>query len=184
MTAIKQKNPLTSKILTDDVYNTIVSETDKSLNLSNKEKEVLLENPVPRFIAEIPYLTGQPVPETAAALNLITYITGSRNRQFFAQRDGQNIRERIDTYIRGHKADREAMELCIDILEEVSLYDHKNDYEEDLVNNHPNPLIKGEINFESEKRRLCLKRVNYSENTRKLIEKRYEGDVLSVWWFG
>lgn len=169
-------------ILNNGVYGELINQVNSVMNLTEKENKTLFIHSVPRFIAEIPFLANQKNPEVKAVLNLISYIGGSRNSEFFAQRKEQSISERIDTYINNSDGNREVLNLCRDILEEVSLYDHKNDAEEDMKNNHPNPLNRGEIVFKTEKRRLRLKREGYSQNIKNLIEGRFEGEVLSSFW--
>lgn len=177
-----QNSQIKREILNNEVYNKLVKEVNRVMNLTEKEKGTLLTHSVPRFIAEIPFLAEQENPAIKAANNLICYMAGSRNRSFFAQREGQNIAERIDTYINANDGNNEVLNLCKDILEEVSLYDHKSDAEEDKKTGHANPLNRGEIDFTQEKRRLILKKKGYSQHIRNLIEGRFEGEVLSYFW--
>lgn len=176
------KKPEKKPIFTDSMYYRVIDEVEKCLVLTLKEKRNLYSNPVPRFVAEIPTLAGQQTPEVKSAMNLISYITGSRNKDFFAQRTGQTIRERIDTYIHGSDGDQQIMALCRDILEEVSLFDHKNDIKKDEEEGYFNPLSAGEICFLQEKKRLERRRLSFSPVVRSLVEGRFEGQVLSIFW--
>lgn len=178
----KSKRKNSRNYLSDNDYSEIIQEVHYCLNLTTRERFNLERGAVARFIAEIPYMAYQSTPGVTAAFNLISYITGSRNRDFFAQRKDQSISERIDTYIHGSDGKREVIQLCKDILEEVSLFDHKNDLTEDLKNNHPNPLIRGEIDFDTERRRLALKKLTYNRSVRNLVENSYKGVYLSTWW--
>lgn len=178
------QNSVSNKVLfTEKLYAEMIHEADRCLGLSYKERENLEKNSVPRFIAEIPFMAEQENPEEKGIFNLISYVTGSRNPGFFAQRKAQTIRERIDTYLHGSDGNREIMELCRDIIEEVSLYDHKSDLEEDKKTGHPNPILRGEIDFIKEKRRLKAKRLNYSPSIRNMVEGKFEGEVLSKYWW-
>lgn len=177
-----QKTKKDEMFLTDECYLQVINKANMALNLSVKELRLLKECVVPRFIAEIPFLAKQENPEVISAFNLISYITGSRNKKFFAQRANQTISERIDTYIHGSDGDREVVSFCKDVLEEVSLYDHKSDLPLDAEKGYPNPLLSGEIDFHTERKRLKARKYSYSHRVRKLIEGRYEGEILASFW--
>lgn len=182
MTLNKKKLKSEVLCLTDEMYRECVLQADKVMSFSEKEKNILSQSPVARFMAEIPWITNQKTPEVVAAMNLISYVAGGRNKNFFAHRPGQSLRERIIPYIHGFKEDQDVFSLCLDVLEEVSLHDHFSDKDQDRLTGHSNPINNNEIDFKVEQRRLKLKRESYSDKVKNLVEGRWDGDILCWYW--
>lgn len=179
-TILKENNSY--KNLSDVEYFRLVNECNRSLNLTKGEYELLLNSPVPKFIAGIPYLANEINPDILACMNLNTYITGTRNGSFFQARENETIAERIEPYIHSVNGDTETISLCKLILEEVSLLDHKNDFEKDIKSGHSNPLVAGIIDFQKEKERLSNKKKTYPKKIQELVDRTFRGDILNSFW--
>lgn len=181
---VQLKEKLEKFYLSDKDYFMLVSKCDKSMLLSMEESELLFNGAVPRFIAGIPYLSGESNPDILAVMNLNSYIAGIRNNEFFSQRDNETIKDRIEPYIHSVNGLPETVALCKLVLEEVSLMDHYNDKEEDKKTGHSNPINKGIIDFETEKRRIDERKARYPEYIQTLVNGSFEGKILWPYWNG
>lgn len=182
MTNVKIKESVSNLYLSDKDYFELVKSCDKSLHLSAQENQMLLNSAVPRFIAGIPYLSCESNPDILACMNLITYVTGTRNKEFFSTRPGETIQDRIEPYVHSVNGKEDVISLCKVILEEVSLNDHNSDKEDDIKTGHSNPIVDGIIDFRKEKRRINKKKREYPSDIQKLVDGSFKGKVLSRWW--
>lgn len=168
--------------LTDKEYFRIVNECNSSLSLTRDENNLLLNSSVPRFIANIPYLSGESNPDILACMNLTTYIAGTRNKGFYQSRDNETIAERIEPYIHSVNGNSETIKLCKLILEEVSLLDHRNDLKEDIKSGKSNPIASGIIDFHKEKEKIESARKSYPLEIQEIVDSSFKGEVLASFW--
>lgn len=171
-TGLREKQE--SHIFSDVEYFRLVNECNRSLSLSKSEYELLLNSPVPKFIAGIPYLANETNPDILACMNLNTYITGARNSSFFKARENETMTERIEPYIHSISGDKKIISLCKLVLEEVSLLDHKSDFDENIKSEHSNPLVSGIIDFQKEKERINNKKRTYPREIQNLIDRTFK----------
>lgn len=165
-------------------YPEIINHVDKTMKLTADEMKCLKNNHVPRFFASIPFRANQAFPEQKAITNVSLYIAASRDPEVFSTIKGQNIRERISLFLNLNDGDKDVIDLCLDILEEASLMDHYKDKDQDLLTSHPNPLNMNVIDFNTEKRRLNLKRSGYAQEVLDIIHDVKLNEILNGFWFG
>lgn len=177
---LKQDNEYLT--LSNEEFSKIINECDRSLNLTTRERELLNNSPVAKFIAQVPYISNEANPDILACMNLISYIAGTRNGSFFQARGNETIGERIEPYIHSVNGDKETISLCKLVLEEVSLLDHKNDYAKDIKSGHSNPLVSGIIDFQKEKERINSRKRIYPQHIQDLVDSSFKGEVLSSFW--
>lgn len=168
--------------LSDEQYLSFIEIVDSIVNLRENERRSLHTLAIAKFFAQIPYICSQPNPDQKAVLNLVNYIVLSRCPEVFAARKNQTIRERVELLPILGGEDKELMSMCIDILEETSLMDHEHDQEDDLRNNHPNPINDKIIDFHSEKRRMEIRRLNYSDTLKEVLNDLNLDDFFWGWW--
>lgn len=155
----------------ESIYQDIIHQVDVSLNLTSEEREKLMGCSIARFMAEIPFFSGQKTPDIVGAFNIMTYVSGSRNPEFFARKAGQGIQSRLDSYINGTDGDPVIKSYCKDLLEEVTL----------RLYNSMGPGLK-DIEPLKELDRLKKKMDEYPDEIRDIFDGCLQDNFLTASW--
>lgn len=164
--------------LSEKDYELLVLKCKRSMLLSDSEVEILLKNPVSKFLAGIPYLSGESEPDILAVMNLNSFIAGIRDREFFSQRCKERKQKRVDPYVHSVDGHIDTISFCKLVLEEVSLFDNYNNRKKKEIRGFSNPINIGLIDFESEKRRLNAKKTKYPKHVQILVDESFKGENI------
>jgi len=122
-------------------YEELTLKLEKFVILSEREK--LHKNPIPKLVASIPYLCSFPDADQFSAINLMTYVLGSKVRDIFNFRfaDSAYPEKRFLSYNKPQtNYDNRIFALCLNLMILASLADHQMDKEDDLRSDKLNPL--------------------------------------------
>lgn len=171
-----------NKILTTKNYEKLVFELKKGWVLTDEEVMNLMTNPIAHFIASVPYGAKQSNPDQVAIFNLTNYLTINRLEKRFHHRDDQTIKDRASLVLNYYgSGDFEIIDAAREIATKASLEDHKNDFDDDIKNNHPNPLASL-TSYKEEQKRYDLINAGFSRKVRKFLENYDVPGICWGWW--
>ncbi len=151
---------------TQEVYKKIVNDLKESMKLTDEEVQRLEKSKTGKIIAGIPYIAECNEPARYSLANLSTLILAGRNREIFDMKSGETIENRLDPIYNFKGGKKEVIEKGMKLLELISLEDHLKDKDEDSKIGKYNPVLKGDLDYEKEKKRI-LEDINILNNKEK-----------------
>lgn len=156
----------------------IVEWTRKATSLTPCETEQFKKSLAAEIIAATAYLSGCKNPDRIALSHMTTFIAAVKCPEVFSQKEGETIRERLDTGNFFPGGNEEVVKCARVLLELLSLNDHKTDISGDILKGRYNPLIL-EIDYKEEKEKL-LREYNQFSLAVKGQFNALLGDVLTA----
>lgn len=159
----------------------IVKWTSKASNLSREETVRLEKSLAAKIIAATTYLSGCENPDRIAISHLTTFIAAIKCPEVFSQKEGETIRERLNTGKFFPGGNEKIVRAGWILLEFLSLKDHRTDISDDILEGKYNPLIL-DVDYKEEKEQLLREYSKLSPAVKELF-KGFLGDVLagSIW---
>lgn len=162
----------------------IIDHVVVAARLTESEIEIVNNSLVPDIIIETAYQSGCIDPDRVAVGHLITFIGAFRCRDISDHRNGESLRNRIETIGHYPGGNIETVKAGMLLLELLSLNDHLEDIEKDLIKGKTNPLISAGFNYEKEKARIDREYMGLSESVKKSFKYLHDKVIKAGFWAG